>query len=175
MNYNYFFILDGESDSVIITPAKGDTAQTAAQNTNAGTSDPAGSTDTTAAAPPASGSMGIWSIVFYLVLIAGVFYFLIMRPQRKRDKKMKEMQSNIRTGDSVLLSSGMYGKIVDVGEDVYVVELGVNRGIRVPINKTDVLAVKEPKFTPSKHGGGDLKIESKADKADKAETADEDK
>jgi preprotein translocase subunit YajC len=45
-------------------------------------------------------------------------------------------------------TNGLFGKIADVGEDCFVVEFGTNRGVRIPVLKTDVVAVREPKMTP---------------------------
>ena len=74
-------------------------------------------------------------------------YFFMFRPQRKREKEMKNLQSSLRVGDNIVTSSGMYGKIMDVGQDCFVVEFGTNRGVRIPIRKADVIGVKEPVLT----------------------------
>ena len=81
------------------------------------------------------------------VIIVGL-YFIMIRPGRKRDKKMREMQAAIKTGDNVITSSGMFGKVMEVGTDSFVVEFGTNRGIRIPVLKSDVVAIREPKLTP---------------------------
>ena len=86
---------------------------------------------------------GIWALV-----IVG-FYFLTIRPQRKRDKQMREMQSAINVGDNVLTSSGMYGRIAEMGEDCFLIEFGTNRGVRIPVRKTDVIGIKTPQLTPT--------------------------
>ncbi|MCL2709106.1 MAG: preprotein translocase subunit YajC [Defluviitaleaceae bacterium] len=87
-------------------------------------------------------------VLIYAVIIVGA-YFLLMRPQRKRDKKMKEMQSSIKTGDNVVTTGGFFGRVADVGEDCFIIEFGTNRGIRIPVQKTDVLGIKAPKTTPA--------------------------
>jgi len=97
----------------------------------------------------ASGSA--FSTVSMLLIYAVVFgaaWFFIFRPQRKRDKEMKQMQSDIRVGDNVVTTAGFYGKVVDIGEDVFIVEFGSNRGIRIPVRKSDISGVKDPKLTP---------------------------
>jgi preprotein translocase subunit YajC len=91
------------------------------------------------------GGAGIW--VVYAVILVGM-YFLLMRPQRKREKQMKEMQAGIRVGDNVVTNGGLYGRVADLGEDSFIVEFGTNRSIKIPVRKTDVLGVKEPKLTP---------------------------
>ena len=77
-----------------------------------------------------------------------VMYLLMFRPQRKREKAMKEMQSKIGTGDNIVTNAGLFGRIADVGEDCFIVEFGTNRGIRIPILKSEVVGIRSPKMTP---------------------------
>ena len=85
--------------------------------------------------------------VLWGAIIVGM-YMLLFRPQRKREKKMREMQAAIKTGDSIVTSSGMFGKVMEVGTDAFIVEFGTNRGIRIPVLKSDVVGIREPKLTP---------------------------
>ena len=100
-----------------------------------------------AAQPQETGFNMWWMYGIWIVVIVG-FYFLTIRPQRQRDKKMKEMQSNISVGDNVLTNGGMYGRVADVGHDCFIVEFGTNRGIRIPIRKSDVLGIGTPNMSP---------------------------
>lgn len=87
--------------------------------------------------------IGIWVLVF------GGFWLLMIRPQRKREKKLKELQSSIKAGDNVVTTSGMFGKVSDVGTDCFVVEMGISgRTVKIPVAKNDVLGVREPVLTP---------------------------
>jgi len=97
---------------------------------------------------PAGGAFSTLTMLLIYAAVFGAAYFFIFRPQRKRDKEMKEMQSNLRVGDNVVTTAGLYGRIVDVGEDVFVVEFGSNRGVRIPVRKSDISGVKDPKLTP---------------------------
>jgi len=102
-----------------------------------------------AAAPPPETGGGDWTfMVVWIGALMIAMYFLMFRGPRKREKKMKEMQASIRTGDNVIVSGGMFGRIADVGEDCFVVEFGTNRGVRIPVLKSDVLGVRDPKLTP---------------------------
>ena len=95
-----------------------------------------------------SGGMNpIFIVVLYCVVIFGVFYFFSVKPQRKKDKAQQEMRESIKIGDSVLLSTGFYGKVVDVTAECYIIEFGTNKGIRIPVVKQSVYAVKEPNLT----------------------------
>ena len=114
---------------------------------------PAGPAIAPAGVTPANGGaqegggfpMFIW--VIYGALFLGV-YLLLIRPQRKREKQRREMVEAIRTGDNVVTTGGLFGKVADIGEDSFIVEFGTNKGLRIPVLKTDVLGVREPKLTP---------------------------
>lgn len=53
-----------------------------------------------------------------------IFYLFAIRPQRKKDAKIKEMRSSLRTGDEVITIGGIYGKIFKVKEDIITIEVG---------------------------------------------------
>jgi len=103
-------------------------------------------------AAEAGGFFGLGGGIAPMVLIYGAIflgmYLIFFRPQRRREKQMKEMQAAINTGDNIITSGGLFGKIADVGEDCFIVEFGLNRGVKIPVLKADVVAVREPKMTP---------------------------
>ena len=88
-----------------------------------------------------------WILLIYGVIFVAM-YFIFFRPQRRREKKMKEMQSAITTGDNIITSGGLFGKVADIGEDCFIVEFGINRGVKIPVLKADVVGVRDPKMTP---------------------------
>ena len=94
-----------------------------------------------------SGMNPIVMVVLYCVVILAIFYIFSIKPQRKKDKALQEMRESIKVGDSVLLSTGFYGKVVDVTAECYIIEFGTNKGIRIPVVKQSVYAVKEPNLT----------------------------
>jgi preprotein translocase subunit YajC len=67
----------------------------------------------------ASGSMaqptGLLAIAPY-VIILGIFYFLILMPMNKRQKKVQEFQSSLKVGDKVITTSGIYGQVTRVSD-----------------------------------------------------------
>ncbi len=75
--------------------------------------------------------------VAYVVIFGGLYLFFI-KPQKKREKEVREAQSKIAVGDKVVLTTGVYGEVVDTGVDVYIVEIGLNKGLRVPVKKENV-------------------------------------
>lgn len=94
-------------------------------------------------------SSGI-GIVAYFVFLFGIMWFIMVRPQKKREKAMREMQAAIKVGDMVITNSGMYGKVVDVVNDLFVLEFGLNKGIRIPVEKQSVTGIKEPNLSTVK-------------------------
>lgn len=68
---------------------------------------------------------GIIGMLAPLVLMVAIFYFLLIRPQRKKDKALREMISNLKVGDKVASIGGINGKIVRIKDDVFVLESGV--------------------------------------------------
>lgn len=82
-------------------------------------------------------------LILYIAALALVFYFFAVRPQKKRAAQLKEIQQGIKVGDEVMTSSGFYGKVVELqGDDVAVVEFGTNRGVRIPVNKSEIIGNK---------------------------------
>ena len=106
-------------------------------------------------AQPQGGGMGdMLAMLFPFILMFAVVYFLIMRPQRKQAKAVKEMQAALRTGDNVVTSTGFFGKIVSEGTDCFVVEFGEGgRSVKVPVRKTDIAGVRLPVLTPPPKDG----------------------
>ena len=94
----------------------------------------------------AKGALGenMWMIILYVVVIVGAMYFLLIRPQKKNEKKQKDLLGNIEVGDSVLTSSGFYGMIIDVQDDTVIVEFGGNKNCRIPMQKQAIVDVEKP-------------------------------
>lgn len=66
------------------------------------------------------------TILMY-VAILGVFYFLLIRPQRKKEKDIQEMRSNLKEGDEVLTIGGIYGKVLNIKDDFLTIEVGADK------------------------------------------------
>ena len=100
---------------------------------------------TTATTEQAAGGLASWlPIVIYVVILGGVFYFLAIRPQKKQQKQQAALIDSIAVGDSILTSSGFYGVVIDVMDEVLVVEFGNNKNCRIPMKKTAVVEVEKP-------------------------------
>ena len=68
-----------------------------------------------------------------LVLMFAIFYFLLIRPQQKKSKQHKEMLSSLKRGDSIITTGGIYGRIVEVNDNIMTVEVADK--IRIKVGK----------------------------------------
>lgn len=82
-------------------------------------------------------------IVMMVVLVA-LMYFMMIRPQRKEQKKIDQMLSALEVGDAIVTSSGFYGVIIDISENDVIVEFGNNRNCRIPMRKAAIAQVEKP-------------------------------
>lgn len=92
---------------------------------------------------PASGSDTLMTML-PLVLIFVVFYFLLIRPQSKRQKQHREMVSNLATGDEVVTAGGVLGRVTAVKEQFLTIE--VAHGVELTVQRHTISAVM-PKGT----------------------------
>lgn len=74
-----------------------------------------------------------------LILIIVIFWFLLIRPQMKRNKQHRELIASISAGDEVVTAGGMLGKITEVGENFVTLELADN--VTIKIQKQSVAQV----------------------------------
>lgn len=100
------------------------TLENAAAGAAATTAEGAAAADGTAAVA-GGGIAEIASMLIPLVLMFVVFYFLLIRPQRKKDKKVKDMLAALKQGDRVCTIGGIYGTISNIKDDT--VELTVGK------------------------------------------------
>ena len=75
-----------------------------------------------------------WTIIIFLVLIFGIFYFLLIRPQRKRQKEHQQLVEELKRGDKVITAGGIYGVIESTSEDSIVIKVESGTTIRVARN-----------------------------------------
>jgi len=70
-------------------------------------------------------------MIIFLVLIFAMMYFLMIRPQRRRQKEQQELLERIKKGEKVVTSSGIYGQIESISEDTVVLKLESGATMRV--------------------------------------------
>jgi preprotein translocase subunit YajC len=82
-----------------------------------------------AMAPPSQGGGGEGSLISTLLmfaLIIGIFYFMILRPQQKRQKDREKMLNAVKKGDKVVTAGGMHGTVVGIDEKTILVQVADN-------------------------------------------------
>ena len=79
-------------------------------------------------------------MILYIAFFAAIFYFILIRPQRKKDKQFKELLASMAVGDEVVTIGGFYGKITKIKDDKIEFETGTNEKVKLYVYKW---AVKE--------------------------------
>ena len=90
-----------------------------------------------------TGSNPIIMIVIWIAVI-GLMWFFMMRPQKKEQKRIQLMLSEMQVGDTVLTTSGFYGVVIDISEEDVIVEFGNNKNCRIPMQKAAIIQVEKP-------------------------------
>lgn len=90
-----------------------------------------------------TGGMPLVSMLISFALLGVFFYFFIIRPQKKEQKRMNAMLSSLEIGDCVLTNSGFYGVVIDIADDTVIVEFGNNKNCRIPMQKSAISQVEK--------------------------------
>ena len=122
--------------------------------------------------PDAAASGGMLPTILMLVVMLGVFYFLMIRPENKRKKEAEQMRSSVRTGDKITTIGGIVGTVVNVKDDKIVIETSADQ-VRIEFTKWAIssnetaaeLAAAEAK--KAQEAKAKIKAAKKAEKADK--------
>ena len=81
------------------------------------------------------------TIIIFLVLIFGVMYFLMIRPQRKRQKEHEQLVEELRKGDRVITAGGIHGVVESLSEDSIV--LKIESGATMRVSRSSVVNKEE--------------------------------
>ncbi len=87
--------------------------------------------------------MGTIGMLVYVVAIIGIFYFIAIRPQKKQEKEHQALVAAVAVGDSILTTSGFYGVVIDMTDEVVIVEFGSNKNCRIPMKKEAIVEVEK--------------------------------
>jgi preprotein translocase subunit YajC len=98
-----------------------------------------------------SSTQGLTGMIFPLVVFVLIFYFFIIRPQRKRQKQHDTLIGGITRGDQVVTVGGFFGTVREVRDDTFMVEIA--EGVRVRVLKS---AVQTKRVTPAPEEKKDL-------------------
>lgn len=75
-----------------------------------------------------------------LIFILGIFYLIVFLPARRRQKKLQEMVSNLKAGDKVVTSGGIYGTIVGFKDDR--IQLRIAENVKIELSRNAVTALQ---------------------------------
>lgn len=80
-------------------------------------------------------------MIVILVLLFGMFYFLMVRPMRQRERKHDQMVEQLQVGDRVITAGGVYGEIASISQDSMVIK--IESGAAMRVTKGSVLALRQ--------------------------------
>ena len=81
--------------------------------------------------------------IVWIVVLFGIMYFMMIRPQKKEQKRTQTMLNSMEVGDSVVTTSGFYGVVIDMTEEDVIVEFGNNKNCRIPMRKQAIAEVEK--------------------------------
>ncbi len=84
----------------------------------------------------AQGASSAWTSLVPLVIMLGIFYFLLIAPMRKRQKQQEQMIADLKTGDHVVTAGGVYGTIVGIKEDR--LTLRIADQVKIEVTKSSI-------------------------------------
>ncbi len=83
-------------------------------------------------------------MIIWIVALVAIMYFLMVRPQRREQKRVNAMLQDMAIGDSIVTSGGFYGIVIDMTEEDVIVEFGNNKNCRIPMKKSAIAEVEKP-------------------------------
>ena len=94
-----------------------------------------------AAAQQGGGANSLITMLVLYAVIFGVFWFFAIRPQSKQKKEHDALLTTLEIGDSILTTSGFYGVVINISEEVVVVEFGNDKHCRIPMKKENIVEI----------------------------------
>ena len=91
----------------------------------------------------ASSGMGMVGAIVWMVVLFGIMYFLMLRPQKKEQKRLQAMLNDMEVGDSIVTTGGFYGVVIDMTEEDVIVEFGNNKNCRIPMRIQAIAEVEK--------------------------------
>lgn len=87
------------------------------------------------------GMGGSSTMIIMMVALFAIMYFLMIRPQQKKQKALEEVRRAIKVGDKIVTAGGLHGKIKEVGDTFFIVEIA--DGVKIKIEKSSVYVSAE--------------------------------
>ena len=91
----------------------------------------------------ASSGMGMVGAIIWMVVLFGIMYFLMLRPQKKEQKRLQAMLNDMEVGYSIVTTGGFYGVVIDMTDEDVIVEFGNNKNCRIPMRKQAIAEVEK--------------------------------
>jgi preprotein translocase subunit YajC len=85
--------------------------------------------------------MGQWGMLLPMVIIFAMLYFMMIRPQQRKEKERRKLIENIKSGERVMFSGGILGTVTNVKEGIFVVKIADN--VKIEIARGAVIKVVE--------------------------------
>ncbi len=96
-------------------------------------------------APQGNGGGGLASTLIMFGLIFVIFYFMILRPQQKRQKERKILLESVKKGDKIVTAGGVHAKVVGVEDKTLLIEIAEN--VKIKIDRTSIGSVVKEAIT----------------------------
>ena len=91
----------------------------------------------------ASSGMGMVGAIVWMVVLFGIMYFLMLRPQKKEQKRLQAMLNDMEVGDSIVTTGGFYGVVIDMTDEDVIVEFGNNKNCRIPMRREAIAQIEK--------------------------------
>ncbi|MFO7881369.1 MAG: preprotein translocase subunit YajC [Kosmotogaceae bacterium] len=86
-----------------------------------------------------NGAGGMTGIIIWLVIMVGLFYFMIVFPQKRREKKFKQMMEKLKVGDRVVSAGGIIGKVTNMEKNT--VRIRTGKGAELDLTRRSITAI----------------------------------
>jgi preprotein translocase subunit YajC len=86
--------------------------------------------------------------LFLILIIFGIFYFIVFRPMRKRQRETEQMLTALKNGDRVITNGGIYGTVVGVSDDI--VQLRIADHVKIQVAKSAIARMASEPTAPAK-------------------------
>jgi preprotein translocase subunit YajC len=99
---------------------------------------------------PGIGGPGPMMTIFPFIIIFAIMYFMVIRPQQKKQKDHQELLNKLKKNDEVMTSGGIYGKVTDLKDTVVTLEVAPN--VRIRVARPQIANVITAEKAPTKEG-----------------------
>ncbi len=94
-----------------------------------------------------AGGFGDWGFMIMMAVIFGIFYFLMIRPQQKKQKELQAMLANLAYGDTVVTTGGIHGRVTGLSETVITLEIADK--VRIKVSRAAIGIVLQKAGAPA--------------------------